>query len=159
MNQAYLLLGSNQGEREEFLLKAKEMLEIEAGEILKESSVYRTAAWGDLDQPDFLNQVVLISTQLHAADLLDSILGIEKKIGRIRTVKNAARVIDIDILFFNKELINQPGLTIPHPHIQDRRFVLVPLVEIAAGYEHPVLKKSVLTLLEICQDDLAVLPV
>ena len=87
---------------------------------------------------------------------MQTILLIEKKMGRVRTEKNAARIIDIDILFFNKEIINEPQLVVPHPKIQDRRFVLIPLNELSANFIHPVLNKTIHYLLRVCPDTLAV---
>src|SRR5687768_12978729 len=105
MNKAYLLLGGNIGERLVNLEKARELLEMQIGKIIRNSSVYETASWGNTDQPAFLNQVSLIETKLTAEQIMEKILVIEKNLGRIRTEKNASRIIDIDILFFNEEVI------------------------------------------------------
>ena len=121
-----------------------------------QSGLYSTAAWGNTSQPDFLNQVIEVATSLDAAETLQTILAIEKIMGRTRTVKNAPRVIDIDILFFNNEIITQSDLTIPHPEIQNRRFVLTPLYEIAPQMIHPLLNKTIHELLLQCPDQLAV---
>ena len=107
-------------------------------------------------QPDFLNQVIEVATSLDATETLQRILSIEKSMGRIRTEKNAPRVIDIDILFFNNEIITRSDLTVPHPEIQNRRFVLTPLYEIAPQMIHPLLNKSIEQLLLMCPDPLAV---
>ncbi len=158
MNSAYLLLGGNLGDRVENLVTARSLIETELGKIIKASSVYETAAWGITEQPEFLNQVLLVKTNLPAKKVMQIILSIENKMGRIRSQKNASRIIDIDILFFNDEIINQPNLTIPHPEIQNRRFVLVPLNEIASGLIHPVFKQSIKNLLSTTNDKLEVKP-
>ncbi|MBI3501226.1 MAG: 2-amino-4-hydroxy-6-hydroxymethyldihydropteridine diphosphokinase [Bacteroidetes bacterium] len=156
MNKAYLLLGSNLGERENYLLDAKAQVKKNIGKIISESSLYNTAAWGKESQNDFLNQVISVETNLPAEKLLEAILSIEKKMGRERNKKWEARIIDIDILFFNDEIIRTKNLTVPHPHLHERRFALVPLAEIAADFIHPVLKKSIKSLLRECKDNLEV---
>src|SRR4026208_2624091 len=130
MNKAYLLLGGNIGNRPANLKKAKHLLENQVGKIVKYSRIYETASWGNTDQPDFLNQVLLIETKLAPAKIMEQILLIEKTIGRVRSEKNASRVIDIDILFFNDEVIETKNIIIPHPEIQNRNFVLYPLNEL-----------------------------
>ena len=156
MNTVYLLLGSNMGDSEQMLTVAINMIEKNIGKLTKSSSIYRTAAWGNEDQPDFLNQIIIISSSLSSSNILKEMFGIEKEMGRVRTTKNAARVIDIDMLFFNDEIIQTETLTVPHPQIQNRRFVLVPLAEISPDFQHPLLKKSSLELLSICSDKLNV---
>jgi 2-amino-4-hydroxy-6-hydroxymethyldihydropteridine diphosphokinase len=156
MNTSYLLLGSNQGNREQFLKQALTMISDVVGDITDTSSVYETAAWGDTEQAEFLNQVVKVETKLKPKDLLKSILQIESKLGRRRSVKNAARTIDIDILFFKDIIVREPGLQIPHPQIQNRRFVLVPLHEVVPDFQHPILHKSIKSLLDDCPDHLEV---
>ena len=156
MNTVYLLLGSNMGDSNKRLSDAKKLIEKNIGEIVKASSIYRTAAWGKEDQPDFLNQIVVATSKRSAEDVLKEIFSIEKEMGRIRTFKNAARVIDIDILFFNDDIIDTESLTVPHSQIHNRMFVLTPLVEIAPDLIHPLLKKSAVELLNICNDNLNV---
>ena len=156
MNTTYLLLGSNMGNSLVLLSTAIEQIEKKIGKIMLHSGLYSTAAWGNTSQPDFLNQVIEVATSLDAAETLQTILAIEKIMGRTRTVKNAPRVIDIDILFFNNEIITQSDLTIPHPEIQNRRFVLTPLYEIAPQMIHPLLNKTIHELLPQCPDQLAV---
>ena len=156
MNTVYFLLGSNLGNSKEQLLLAIENIEKYIGPLIKLSSLYSTAAWGNNKQPDFLNQVIIVQTLLAPQIVLNEILAIEEKMGRVRTVKNAARIIDIDILFFNSEIIKVKDLVIPHPEIQNRRFVLIPLVEIADLILHPILKKNAQELLNICTDNLNV---
>ena len=156
MNTVYLLLGSNMGDSVQMLTVATNMIEKNIGKLTKSSSIYRTAAWGNEDQPDFLNQIIIISSSLSSSAVLKEIFVIEKEMGRVRTTKNAARVIDIDMLFFNDEIIQTETLTVPHPQIQNRRFVLVPLAEISPDFQHPLFKKSSLELLSICSDKLNV---
>ncbi len=158
MNSVYLLIGGNLGKRIENLVVAKSFIEKDIGKIIKASSVYETAAWGITEQPDFLNQVLLIKTKLAAEKMMGLIHSIENKMGRIRSQKNASRTIDIDILFFNDEIINRTNLTIPHPEIQNRRFALVPLNEIASGMVHPVFRQSIKNLLSTTNDKLEVKP-
>jgi len=156
MNQAYLLTGGNEGNRLSHLLQAITNIEKYCGEITVRSSLYESAAWGKTDQPDFLNQTLLLQTRLTAQNLMRTILDIEKKMGRKRVRQYGPRTIDIDILFFNDEIIDEPSLIIPHPQIQNRRFTLVPMNEIAPGLIHPVLHKSIHRLLQECADPLDV---
>jgi len=158
MNLAYLLIGGNLGDRICNLSIAKSLIEKQLGDIVTASSIYETAPWGITEQPDFLNQVLLIRTKLSPDKIMRSILSIEKKMGRIRSQKNASRIIDIDILFFNDEVIKRKNLTIPHPEIQNRKFVLIPLNEIASNVIHPVFKKSIKNLLQASKDKLEVKP-
>ena len=156
MNTAYILLGGNVGKVSEQLDAASNFISKEVGKLIRKSAFYQTAAWGKKDQPDFLNRVVIVETKLNAADLLKNCLAIENKMGRQRTYKNAPRIIDIDILFFNKEIINQNDLQIPHPYLQERRFTLVPLNEISPAFKHPQSGKTMHQLLLECTDPLAV---
>jgi 2-amino-4-hydroxy-6-hydroxymethyldihydropteridine diphosphokinase len=155
-NGIFLLLGTNLGNRQENLAKAKELLTKKAGEILSESSIYLTKAWGNTAQPDFLNQVFKIKTSLAPEKLLEKILAIELEMGRLRTEKWGSRLIDIDILFYNDLVIQSSKLIVPHPALHKRRFTLIPLAEIAAEFVHPVLNKSIDQLLESCDDEQAV---
>ncbi|MEN9569058.1 MAG: 2-amino-4-hydroxy-6-hydroxymethyldihydropteridine diphosphokinase [Bacteroidota bacterium] len=156
MNKVYLLLGSNMGNSRQLLSTAIKHIETFIGSVSRASGIYVTAAWGHTNQPDFLNQVIIIETTLDADATLNNILEIEKKMGRVRTTKNAPRVIDIDILFFNKAVINSRHLQVPHPLLQNRRFVLVPLNELSPGFKHPVLQQSIHQLLVNCPDKLDV---
>jgi 2-amino-4-hydroxy-6-hydroxymethyldihydropteridine diphosphokinase len=157
MNTAYLLLGSNEGDRLQHLSRALKLIDQKAGTLIKQSAIYVTVAWGNTDQPDFLNQVICITTDLSPQQLLKSLLAIEREIGRTRTgTKWMQRIIDLDILFYNDLAMATEELTIPHPFLQDRKFVLVPLLEIAAAYVHPVLQKNIAALTEACTDNLEV---
>ena len=144
------------GDRLQNLETALEEITIQIGTILKKSSIYETAPWGIADQPAFLNQVLLIHSLLSPQDILKTILKIETNMGRKRNEKFGPRVIDIDILFYNKLILQSTDLIIPHPEIANRRFVLIPLVEIGKKIEHPALKKTVTQLLKECPDHLPV---
>jgi 2-amino-4-hydroxy-6-hydroxymethyldihydropteridine diphosphokinase len=158
MNKTFLITGGNIGNRRKNLETAAALIEKEIGNIIKSSKIYETDAWGITNQPAFYNQIHLVESKFSAKEILDKILNIEAKMGRVRTIKNAARIIDIDILFFNDELINEPNLIIPHPQIINRRFVLMPLNELVPEMIHPVLKKSIHDLLSNCKDELSVTP-
>ena len=151
------MTGGNVGNRLVNLQHARDKIQEYAGEVLKESDIYETAAWGFLEQPSFLNQVLLISTHFKAEELLEKLLMVELELGRKRIQKMGPRTIDIDILFYNNEIISSPNLTIPHPQIANRRFVLTPLNEIASDFVHPIFKKTVGQLLAVCADGLEVL--
>lgn len=157
MNNAYLLIGGNVGDRQENLRQAVNAIDTSCGgQVVQQSAIYETAAWGKTDQQAFLNQALLLSTAFTPLHLLQQILQTEVLLGRVRQERYGPRIIDIDILFFNDAIINEPALTIPHPEVQNRRFALVPLQEIAPGLVHPVLKKSIDQLLQECPDKLEV---
>lgn len=148
-NNIYLLLGSNLGAREAYIKQAKELIENDLGQIHKTSSLYETAAWGETDQPDFINQVILVASPYSPRQVLEKILAIERQLDRTRIKKWAARTIDIDILFYNNESLNEVDLIIPHPYLHLRSFTVIPLAEIAPHFYHPVLGK---TMRSLCQD-------
>ena len=156
MALAYLLLGSNMGQSKTLLSIAADHIQQKVGAILLKSAIYESEAWGKEDQDPFLNQVLLIESSLSASHLLHSLLQIELQMGRTRSIKWGARIIDIDILFYDAQQIQLDALTIPHPAIADRRFTLVPLHEIAPDFIHPLHHKSIKTLLLECQDPLTV---
>jgi 2-amino-4-hydroxy-6-hydroxymethyldihydropteridine diphosphokinase len=156
MNRAYLLLGSNLGNPKGQLKLAENLIKKRLGAIVRKSALYQTAAWGKTDQPDLINQVFIVETKKTAGESIAIILDLEKQMGRVRSTKNAARIIDIDILYFNKELIDLPHLQVPHPAIAQRRFVLTPLNELSPQFIHPVLGKTNHQLLLKCPDKLDV---
>jgi 2-amino-4-hydroxy-6-hydroxymethyldihydropteridine diphosphokinase len=157
MNKTYLSLGSNRGDRMVNLERAIKLLGEWAGNIMLVSSLYETPPWRMADETNFLNQVLLMETKLDATELMDIIIQIELIMGRVRTTTGyEPRTIDIDILFYNEQIINNGRLTIPHPLIQLRRFILHPLNEIAPEFVHPVLKKSIGQLLLECEDKSAI---
>jgi len=156
MRTAHLLIGGNLGNRKENLAKAVSLINEQCGSLTRSSSIYETEAWGITDQPSFLNQALEISTSLNARQLMRKVLQIEEEMGRVRKEKLGPRIIDIDILLFENEIHDLRFLKIPHPEMQNRRFVLVPLAEINSTLQHPVLKKTIAELLEECPDNLEV---
>jgi 2-amino-4-hydroxy-6-hydroxymethyldihydropteridine diphosphokinase len=156
MNTAYLITGGNLGKREEQLALCAKLLEERCGSIIDRSAVYETAPWGKPDQPAFLNQAIVLETTLNAREMLTEILYIEQLMGRNRDEKFGPRVIDIDIIFFNHQVIRENGLIVPHPEMRNRRFVLQPLNEVIPAYIHPVYYKTITELLNACTDPLPV---
>ena len=152
----FLLLGTNLGDRKKNLSIARNAIEVSVGTILKASSIYKTAAWGKTDQPDFLNQALEIQTSLSPEEVLAEILKIEYTMGRTRDQHWGERIIDIDILLFEKEMISSTALKIPHPELASRRFALEPLAEIAGDVTHPVLQLTIQEMLAQCPDLLKV---
>ncbi len=154
---AYLLLGSNLGDRQTVLEQAIALLALRAGMVVARSSFYETAAWGKTDQPAFLNLALQIETTLTPLALLDQALGIEAELGRVRIEKWGERIIDIDLILFGAEVIDIPGrLQVPHPHMQERKFVMVPLAEIAPLVVHPVLHATISLIAQNLTDNLSV---
>lgn len=155
-NPVFILLGANLGDRKGTLAQARRLISEQLATQIVASSLYETAPWGVTDQPAFLNQVLKIETHLSAQELLENTLSIEKKLGRERRLRWGARVIDIDILYYDDLILETETLSLPHPRLHERRFTLVPLVEIAPSFVHPVLKKTNQELLEACTDDSSV---
>ena len=153
---AYLLLGSNLGNRVARLAQARLDLAATAGRLVATSALYETAAWGLEDQPAFLNQVLVVETALSAPALLAACLAAEQQQGRERLVRWAARTLDVDILLIDQEIVNTPSLTVPHPALPARRFALVPLAELAPQLIHPQLHRTIAELLATCPDPLPV---
>lgn len=154
MNKAYLLIGGNMGDRLANLANAKDAIQEQVGVIKNISAIYETAAWGLEEQPSFLNQALLLETDFEALDLLNRLLKIEIQMGRIRNLPLGPRTIDLDIIFFNDQIIESDKLTIPHPQMQKRNFVLTPLNEIAPELIHPIFNKTINQLLIECTDTL-----
>lgn len=134
-----------------------QQIQFYCGSIVNESSIYETAAWGNTKQASFLNKVISIRTKLPPDDLMKKLLEIEQELGRVRTEKYGPRTIDLDILFYDALIYHSAIVTLPHPAIQDRKFVLIPLAELSPGKIHPVYKKTINTLLKECADQLAVI--
>jgi 2-amino-4-hydroxy-6-hydroxymethyldihydropteridine diphosphokinase len=152
MAEVYLLLGSNLGDRLQHLDNAKALIAERCGAIAAQSAIYETAAWGNTEQQSFYNQAIGISTTLAPADLLVAVKAIEKEVGRVETVHWGPRIIDIDIILYGNEVVNQPQLQIPHPYMHQRRFTLAPLAEIGGSAVHPIFNKTVSELLAVCSD-------
>lgn len=146
--------GGNLGDRFGNLHTARRLIEDQIGPITRASSIYQTQAWGVTDQPDFLNQALIVQTHYAPHRVLSKMLAIERQMGRIRTDKWTARLIDIDLLFYEDQVINTPDLIVPHPFLHLRNFVLAPLVEIAPDKWHPVLNETIETLYAHSPDSL-----
>ena len=156
MPSAVLSLGTNIGNKLENLTEARHQLQNLPCILLKTSSVYETAPWGNSQQELFYNQVIEIETPITPEALMEGILNIEHRMGRIRMKKWEPRIIDIDILFYDDRIIEQVNLHIPHQHLHERKFILEPLKEILPELIHPVLKLTTDQLLSRLQDDLKV---
>lgn len=149
----YIGLGSNVGDRLGYLDSAvKELNELSAARVIGMSSVYETEPYGNKDQPEFLNMAVELESSLESDELFSGLKSIEAKLGRHRTERWGPREIDLDLLYFGEEVVNQKKLQVPHPEVGLRRFVLVPLNEIAHYFIDPVRKKSISELLAECTD-------
>ena len=149
---AYLSAGSNLGERTANLDEAVAQLDRIGSFVRRVSSVYETEPVGFRDQPWFLNIAVEIETVLSPLELLDHCQAIEQDLGRIRTFQDAPRTLDLDILLYDDLALDSPKLTVPHPRMAERRFVLAPLAEIAPEVLHPILRQTIRTLLDACPD-------
>jgi 2-amino-4-hydroxy-6-hydroxymethyldihydropteridine diphosphokinase len=147
-----ILLGTNLGDKILMLHQAKLSIQNNVGAIVRTSSLYETAAWGITNQPSFCNCILEVITHLTPDELLNSLLTIEAELGRIRDGKWAPRTIDLDILYYNDQIISSDNLVIPHPQIQNRRFTLVPLCEILPDFIHPILNLRNSEILSACKD-------
>ena len=154
MKGIYILLGSNLGDRETILRNALEEIEKHCGSILSTSSFYESAAWGKHEQPDFLNQAIELESELSPLDLLEKLQMIESSMGRERYIKWGERKIDIDILYYGELIRKTDRLVLPHPEIPNRKFTLLPLLEIATDFRHPVNNLTQKQLLDRCPDPL-----
>ena len=154
MNGIYLLLGSNMGNRLEHLRNTGILLLQQHIQILDESLIYETEPWGNMNQSWFLNMLLQVRTDLSPTKLLNTLLEVEEKLGRIRKDKWGERCIDLDLLYYHNERVSEERLTIPHPGISVRRFTLTPLAEMCPIEIHPVLNKTQMELLMECMDPL-----
>lgn len=153
----YILTGSNLGKREYYLEEARNRLEVRIGTSVHRSSVYESEPWGYKSQNKFLNQVLRINSELLPQEVLSQCLIVEAELGRTRPRAEVLdRTIDIDILFYGDWVVHEPGLTIPHPRIIERRFVLLPMVEISPGFIHPGDGRSMQQMLQDCTDSVGV---
>lgn len=150
-NEVVLCLGGNQGDREKLLFQVIEALNIHF-QLIRVSRIYETEAWGGVAEGNFLNQIAIVSTQFSAQDVLEIIQQIEQDLGRKRTDHWGNRTMDIDILYYGKEIISSPGLKIPHPFIAERKFVLTSLAEVLPDFKNPISGKTSLEMLVDCPD-------
>jgi 2-amino-4-hydroxy-6-hydroxymethyldihydropteridine diphosphokinase len=156
-NTLILSLGGNVGDVRTVFAKAINSIESGLGKVLSQSSIYKTAAWGVENQPDYLNQVLIVETKLKPLECLNRVLKLELDLGRIRNGKKwEERIIDIDILFYDEKIIDLPTLKVPHPFLHKRNFILIPLTEICSDFVHPQLNKTISDLKNECNDSLKV---
>lgn len=152
MNKVFFQLGSNLGNREQLLMEAISLISKEIGEVIISSPIYESSPWRVDGQDNYLNQVIHIKTKFSSTEILTKALDIEARLGRLRVEKWGERLIDIDIIFFNDEIIETSDLCIPHKHMHERNFVLVPLNDIAPFFIHPKYNKTVSQLLNESKD-------
>ena len=152
ITQLFLSLGGNLGNTREIFEGAYPLIEKKIGKISVYSSVYQTEAWGPIPQADFLNQVLLVSTALQPQACLTEMLAIEKEFGRERKERWGPRTLDLDILYYSDITIAEEDLTVPHPRIAERKFILTPLAEIAPSFTDPTSRKTMMALLNECED-------
>ncbi len=157
MIKLYILLGGNLGDKQQVFSEARARLNQQVGTITNQSAIYETEPWGFESDDIFWNQVIEISTAFSQEEVLLKTQQIEQELGRVRKVNQFdSRIIDIDILFYGDQIIKTENLTVPHPRIQERKFALIPLCEIAPELIHPVFQKSIRQLLDECTDPLKV---
>ncbi|MCZ2099997.1 MAG: 2-amino-4-hydroxy-6-hydroxymethyldihydropteridine diphosphokinase [Chitinophagales bacterium] len=148
----YLHLGSNVGDRKQMLLQAIEAIQKQIGKVVKKSSIYETEPWGLIDQPDFYNMAIEVNSKFSPEDVCKITKTIEKEMDRRKEVHWGPRNIDIDILYCGDFIIETPVLTLPHPQIYNRNFVLIPMMEIAGDFVDPVKNLTIDALYEACRD-------
>ncbi len=151
-NVVYLSIGTNIGDRLSNIDYAHSEIDLLVGKLFQKSSIYSTEPWGFPSQDYFYNQVISLRTKKQPSALLDVLLTIESGLGRVRSFKNAPRILDIDILFFGDDIIHDGDLLIPHPRLHLRNFILIPMAEIAGNFIHPVYKKTINELLQQTTD-------
>ncbi|NQZ77818.1 MAG: 2-amino-4-hydroxy-6-hydroxymethyldihydropteridine diphosphokinase [Ekhidna sp.] len=154
MNGIYILLGSNIGNRLEYLREAEKLLTQEEIQVIDESTIYETEPWGKSNQDWFLNVVLQLETSASPTKLLKTLLETEEKLGRIRKEKWGERSIDIDLLYYHDEIVSEEHLTVPHPEIPSRKFTLIPLAEMCPLETHPITGQNQVELLAQCTDKL-----
>lgn len=150
MHTVFLALGTNLGTRRQYLRRALRLIRQKIGTVVRISSIYETVPVGYHNQSDFLNMAICVETQFSPEEIFVQTQKIEKILGRVRIVKNGPRTIDIDLLLYDRLVFKKRHLVIPHPRMHARRFVLQPLADIASRKQHPVLKKTVASLLRQC---------
>ena len=150
--EIFISLGSNMGNRHEHLMNAIGAIEENIGRVLARSDIYETEAWGKKDQDDFLNMVIEVASTHDEMDVLKKMLSIEADMGRERSERWSPRIIDLDLLFYGQRKVKSANLTLPHPEIQNRHFVLRPMTEIAPKFIHPVFQQSMQYLSTTCKD-------
>lgn len=156
LHKVYLLTGSNIGDRKKNLDLAKEKIRKAIGAVEAQSKIYETQPWGLADQDDFLNQALEVRTPLTPREVLKQAKKIEEEMGRVKSEKWVARLIDIDLIFFDEMVLQEDGLVLPHPHFHERNFALVPVMELVPEMLHPVLHQTVEDLYWDSKDDLDV---
>lgn len=155
---AYIQLGSNRGERSRFIRESVKLISLRCGPVLAASRVFESEPWGFSDEQDFLNQVISIRTGLLPLSLLHVLQSIERDMGRLPSPETGyqGRCIDLDVLFYGDQIVDFPELKVPHPRLHLRKFVLVPLCDIAPGFVHPAMGQSIAELLKCATDPLRV---
>ncbi|MEI6817060.1 MAG: 2-amino-4-hydroxy-6-hydroxymethyldihydropteridine diphosphokinase [Bacteroidota bacterium] len=156
MVEVFISLGSNLVNRLENLNQARLMIESDMGRLFRQSSIYETDAYGNEDQPKFLNQIVSVLSNEAPSVILGKLMRMEEKMGRKRSIKWEPRIIDLDILFYGSGIVKLDNLIIPHPEIEFRKFVLMPLIELIPTFIHPFVNSSLLELSNKCKDSLSV---
>ena len=160
MYKVFLGIGGNIGNKQLNFIKVAHLIKTRLGEIIKASSIYETPPWGFISEDHFWNQVLITETEMQPETILKEIHEIETEFGRKRTIgKYTSRKMDIDILYFDDIYLETENLIIPHPKLQNRRFVLVPLVEIAPDFKHPLFRLTNLQLLENCKDESVIIKI
>lgn len=157
MHTYYLHLGSNKGDRTSYLSNAIKQITAKIGQVTDQSAIYQTEPWGKKDQDEFLNMAIKVESNLAPEDALNAAKKIETDMGSEKKEKWGPRIIDIDILYCDDLIMEKDNLVIPHPHIYERNFVLIPLMEIAGDFIDPVKEISIEDIFDLCKDESEVL--